>query len=218
MKNKNTLNFINFTWEGTDLELHPNHALYIPSSRELLISDIHIGKGEYFQSNGVPLTNDCDESNIKRIYKLIEEFKPSKLLILGDLFHSRYSLTTNAVLKLEKLFKEIGNVELIEGNHDKGCLIKNISYLKEKKSLNLIFTHKPINTNNKKFLNICGHYHPKLTLKNYNDKLSFKCFALDPKMNILFLPSFGDLTGGYLCKRHFIKWAIISEKKIMEIK
>ena len=217
MKNKNTLNSINFTWEGTDLELHPNHALYIPSSRELLISDIHIGKGEYFQSNGVPLTNDCDESNIKRIYKLIEEFKPSKLLILGDLFHSRYSLTTNAVLKLEKLFKEIGNVELIEGNHDKGCLIKNISYLKEKKSLNLIYTHEPITKKDNNTLNICGHYHPKLILKNNQDKLSFKCFAFDSFNNNLYLPSFGDLTGGFLCKKHFKKWALISENNIVEI-
>ena len=30
--------------------------------------------------------------------------------------------------------------------------------------------------------------------------------------------SFGDLTGGYPCKKSFKKWAIISEEEIIEIK
>tara|TARA_Y100001978_G_scaffold202218_1_gene222633 strand:+ start:720 stop:1376 length:657 start_codon:yes stop_codon:yes gene_type:complete len=218
MINKIKSNSINFSWKGTDLEMHSNLALYVPSTRELLISDIHIGKAEYFQLNGIPLTNNEDQLNIKRIYNLIDKFKPNKTIILGDLFHSKYSLSKNLINKLENLFKTIENVELIEGNHDRGCCIKNISYLKEKKSLNLIFTHEPIKIKDESILNICGHYHPKLILKNNNDKLSFKCFALDTKNNNLFLPSFGDLTGGYLCKDHFKKWAIISDNQIVEIR
>ena len=35
--------------------------------------------------------------------------------------------------------------------------------------------------------------------------------------NILYLPAFGDLTGGYPCKSSFKKWAIISEKEIIAI-
>jgi len=48
-------------------------------------------------------------------------------------------------------------------------------------------------------LNICGHYHPKIYLKNNGDKLSFRCFAMDKNKNVLYLPAFGDLTGGYPC-------------------
>ena len=72
--------------------------------------------------------------------------------------------------------------------------------------------------NNEKILNICGHYHPKIILRSFNDRISFKCFALDSYNNNLYLPSFGDLTGGYLCKKHFKKWPIISENKIIELK
>jgi len=50
------------------------------------------------------------------------------------------------------------------------------------------------------------------------DKLSFRCFALDKIKNTLFLPAFGDLTGGYPCKKSFKKWAIVSEEEIIEIK
>ena len=218
MKSKFKSNIINFSWKGTDIEMHSDYALFIPLTKELLISDIHIGKAEYFQSNGIPLTNNEDQSNINRIYNLINKFKPNKTIILGDLFHSKYSLNKNLINKIETLFKTIKNIELIEGNHDRGCYVKNINYLKEKKSLNLIFTHEPLKTKDEKLLNICGHYHPKLILKNNNDKLSFKCFALDKKNNNLFLPSFGDLTGGYLCKSHFKKWAIVSENQIVEIR
>ena len=218
MKNIKTSPFTNFSWNGTKIELHASQVIFIPLTRELLISDIHIGKAEYFQLNGIPLTNNEDENNINRIYKLINQFKPTKLVILGDLFHSRFSLNKNLIYKVEKLFKTYKNkIELIEGNHDKGCHLKDIPYLKEKKSLNLIFTHEPIKKKNKNQLNICGHYHPKLILKNNQDKLSFKCFAFDSFNNNLYLPSFGDLTGGFLCKKHFKKWAIISENNIVEI-
>ena len=218
MKSSKKFPYINFSWNGTKLELYANQVLFIPLTRELLISDIHIGKAEYFQLNGIPLTNNEDENNLSRIYKLINQFKPRKLVILGDLFHSRYSLNKNLIYKVEKLFKTFKNkIELIEGNHDKGCHLNDISYLKQKKSLNLIFTHEPIDKKDEYTLNICGHYHPKLMLKNNQDKLCFKCFAYDSFNNNLYLPSFGDLTGGFLCKKHFKKWAIISENNIVEI-
>ena len=35
--------------------------------------------------------------------------------------------------------------------------------------------------------------------------------------NTLFLPAFGDLTGGYTCKKSFKKCAIVSEEEIIEI-
>jgi len=57
----------------------------------------------------------------------------------------------------------------------------------------------------------------KICEKNNGDKLSLRCFAMDTKKNNLYLPAFGDLTGGYLCKKSFKKWAIISEEEIIEI-
>ena len=218
MNNTKSCPCINFSWNSTKIELYASQVIFIPLTRELLLSDIHIGKAEYFQLNGIPLTNNKDENNINRIYKLINHFKPRRLVILGDLFHSRHSLNENLIYKVERLFKTFKNkIELIEGNHDVGCHINYISYLKEKRSLNLIFTHKPISKKDNNTLNICGHYHPKLILKNKQDKLSFKCFAFDSFNNNLYLPSFGDLTGGFMCKKHFKKWAIINENNIVEI-
>jgi len=218
MENNRIINSFKFEWNNTLIELLPDRAIFIPKTKELLISDIHLGKGEFFQLNGIPLTNNHDEYNFNRIYKLINKIKPKKIIIIGDLFHSRYSISNNLkskVLNIEKYFKI--QLLLIEGNHDKGCNINSLSSLKVMRSINLIYSHEPIINKEKNILNICGHYHPKVLLKNSLDKLSFKCFAMDKKNNILYLPAFGDLTGGYFCKKDFKKWAIISDESLVEL-
>ena len=211
-------NSIKLFWDDTLLEMFPSRSLFIHKTKELLISDIHLGKGEYFQQNGIPLTNEGDKSNFYRIYTLIDEFKPNKLIILGDLFHSKYALSPKLKKNIEELTNYYkNNIIFIEGNHDKGCLIKNIIYLKSLGSLNLIYSHEPINIKEKNILNICGHYHPKTSLKDCKDKISLRCFALDKYKNTLYLPAFGDLTGGQFCKKEFQKWAILSDNNIIEI-
>ena len=214
MKNKS----FSITWGDSLLEMLPSKALLLHQTNELLICDVHLGKAEYFQQNGIPLTNISDKQNLLRIKNIVKKHSPDKLIILGDLFHSKYSISQSLKSRVEHLSESLNiKIELIVGNHDKGCKVKNISLLDYKKSGNLIFSHEPIGKFENDILNICGHYHPKAFLKNSKDKLSFKCFAMDEKNNILYMPAFGDLTGGYPCKKSFKKWAIISEAEIIEI-
>ncbi len=211
-------NSLTITWGAISLEMLPSKALFLPHTNELLICDIHLGKAEYFQQNGISLTNNSDQQNLLRIKNIVENYRPKKLIILGDLFHSKYSISESLKRKVENLSESLNiKIELIIGNHDIGCKVKNITFLDYKRSRNFIFSHEPIAKLENNILNICGHYHPKIILKNSKDKLSFKCFAMDEKNNILYLPAFGDLTGGYPCKNSFRKWAIISEKEIIEI-
>ena len=206
------------SWGDSTLEMLPTRALLINKKNELLISDIHLGKGEYFQQNGIPLTNNSDEHNLLRMKNIIKMYRPNKLIILGDLFHSKYSISEALKSKLELLTKTLNiEIELIVGNHDQGCKIESIRFLDYKKSENFIYSHQPIGKCENNILNICGHYHPKIYLKNSNDKLSFRCFALDEKNNTLYLPAFGDLTGGYPCDNSFRKWAIITENELIAL-
>ena len=207
-----------FCWEDTLLEMLTSRALFLADTKELLICDIHLGKAEYFQQNGIPLTNNSDKDNFARIKKIVKKHSPEKLIILGYLFHSKYSIDKTIQQKVEKLPEVLKtNVELVLGNHDVGCDIKNVEIFKIKKTKNIIFSHEPVNLVDNKILNICGHYHPKIYLKNNGDKLSFRCFAMDMNKNVLYLPAFGDLTGGYPCKKSFKKWAIVSDEEIIEI-
>ena len=42
-------------WGKSSLEMLPSKALLLPQTNELLICDIHLGKAEYFQQNGICL-------------------------------------------------------------------------------------------------------------------------------------------------------------------
>jgi len=207
-----------FYWEDILLEMLPSRSLFLPETKELLICDIHLGKADYFQQNGIPLTNNSDENNFTRIKNIVKKHSPEKLIVLGDLFHSKFSIDKTLQKKVENLPKLLQiNVELVLGNHDAGCDIKNIKIFDIKKTKNIIFSHEPVDLADNRILNICGHYHPKLYLRNKGDSLSFRCFAMDKNKNTLFLPAFGDLTGGYPCKKSFRKWAIVSEEEIIEL-
>ena len=185
-----------FCWEDTLLEMLASRALFIPETKELLICDIHLGKAEYFQQNGIPLTNNSDKNNFERIKKIVKKYSPEKLIILGDLFHSKYSIDKTLQKKVEELPELLKtNVELVLGNHDVVCNIKNIKIFDIRKTKNITFSHEPVILENNKTLNICGHYHPKIYIKNNGDKLSFRCFAMDMNKNVLYIPAFGDLTG-----------------------
>ena len=85
-------NSFKFYWQDTLLEMLPSRALFIPEKKEMFICDIHLGKAEYFQQNDIPLTNNSDNQNFARIKKIVTKYSPEKLIILGDLFHSKYSI------------------------------------------------------------------------------------------------------------------------------
>ena len=63
---------IKFYWEDTLFEMLSSRAIFLPETKELLICDIHLGKAEYFQQNGIPLTNNSDENNFSKI-KIIKK-------------------------------------------------------------------------------------------------------------------------------------------------
>ena len=140
-----------FCWEDTLLEMLPSRALFLPQTKELLISDIHLGKAEYFQQNGIPLTNNSDEYNFARIKKIVKKYTPDKLIILGDLFHSKYSIDKNLQKKVEDLPELLNtNVELVLGNHDIGCKIKNLKVF----DMRNLYTPKDMKKNNISYFGI----------------------------------------------------------------
>ena len=131
------------SWGGAKLVMLPSKALFLPHTKELLICDIHLGKAEYFQQNGIPLTNKSDEQNLLRIKNIVKNYNPNKLIILGDLFHSKYSISESLKRKVENLSESLNiKIELIVGNHDIGCKVENISFFDYKRSSNfcLLYT------------------------------------------------------------------------------
>ena len=184
------------------LRLLDDKALYLPDNEALLVSDVHLGKAETFQSFGIPIPNQMNEENLDRLRSLCKQTNPKKLFILGDLFHSRQSLVPEVLTAWDSFLKEIdAETTLIVGNHDRqlisalpplamDCLVDAVAIG------SFLLSHEP-EPLHESVLNICGHIHPVVGLRSRTDSLRLPCFFVEYDQRRLTLPSFGEFTGGY---------------------
>jgi len=181
--------------------LLPQRAFFRPMQKQLVLSDIRLGKASHFRKKAVPLPSQSHLRDIDRLHYLVELWKPETVLILGDLFHGDYN---REWLRFRSLLMHYSHVQfiLVEGNHDilpRGSYIipnlLKIGWLEER---HFVFSDHPLPVTDK--LNICGHVHPGLRLTGTaRQSISLPCFCLSSTHFIL--PAFGDLTGLKLLDR-----------------
>ena len=84
---------------GQRLQLLEDKALYLPEAEALLVSDVHLGKAETFQSFGIPIASAINDENLSRLRALVAQTTAKRLFILGDLFHSKKSLVPEVLVE-----------------------------------------------------------------------------------------------------------------------
>ena len=187
---------------GQRLQLLDDKGLYIPDVEALLVSDVHLGKAETFQSFGIPISNEMNEENLNRLRSLCQQTQPKKLFILGDLFHSKESLVPEVLISWDTFLTEISaEVTLIVGNHDRRLVAAlpplNMDTQVDAVTIgDFLLSHAPVAVKGQR-LNICGHIHPVVKLRSHTDSLRLPCFFVEHDSKRLTLPSFGEFTGGY---------------------
>ncbi len=187
------------------LRLLEDKALYLPDTEVLLVSDVHLGKAESFQSFGIPVSSQMNAKNLDRLRSLIQQTHAKKLFILGDLFHSQQSLVPDVLIGWDTFLKEIAaDVCLIVGNHDRRLVSAlpplNMDCQTEAVKIGpFLLSHEPEVRHNAE-LNICGHIHPMVKLRSRTDSLRLPCFFFEKTPRRLTLPSFGEFTGGHEVK------------------
>jgi DNA ligase-associated metallophosphoesterase len=186
---------------GIGLQLLPEKAVYVDRFGILLVSDIHLGKSETFQTAGIPISNTINQNTLERLQNLCQNIRPKELIILGDLFHSKFACVDAVLLPWRRFVESVNvTVRLLVGNHDRPLvpLLQNFSIHCETDAIQvdrLVLSHEPAPRSD--CLNICGHIHPCLRLKTRLDQLRLPCFYLERSQNRLVLPAFGEFTGGY---------------------
>ena len=187
---------------GHRLQLLDDNALYLPAVEALLVSDVHLGKAETFQSLGIPISNQMNEENLERLRSLCQQLTPKKLLVLGDLFHSEKSLVPEVLVAWDRFLKEItAETTLIVGNHDRRLVaaLPPLSMTCQTAAVELgpfLLSHEP-ELQHGSVLSVCGHIHPVVRLRSPTASLRLPCFFLERDQKRLTLPSFGEFTGGF---------------------
>lgn len=185
-------------WGEGQLQLLAERAVWEAERRVLLLADLHLGKAESFQAQGIPLPSDGDADTLNALLQLAARLGPLQVVVLGDLIHSRLGLTAELRAKLAALPELLGcPLRLIGGNHERGSWIEGLPQEPSQALGPWWLSHAPEPRPGR--LNLCGHLHPVAVVGSGKQRLRLPCFALDPAVPRLALPAFGRLTGGHPC-------------------
>ena len=176
--------------------LHPSGAVFWKEQNTLLISDVHLGKVAHFRKHGIAIPNGAVHENFLRLTAVVEFFMPSKIIFLGDLFHSKINSEWNLFASWTNKFD--AEIILIEGNHDiidkQWYSELNIMTFPELTIGNFLLTHFP--EEHEGMFNFCGHIHPGIALRGIGrQSLKLPCFF--QKECQMILPAFGEFTGNF---------------------
>jgi DNA ligase-associated metallophosphoesterase len=198
--------------------LCPQKAILWKSQSTLLLSDLHLGKINHFRKAGIPVPSKANDHNLEIFIDLINTCKPSRVVCLGDLFHSHYNDEWEVFGEVVKHFSGI-RFELVLGNHD---IMGKYQYLRKGITLHnslrigkFILTHHPMNEIPDESYNIAGHIHPGVSLRGKGrQSMTLPCFYFGN--NQAYLPAFGKFTGlAMIAPRKDDKVYIVAENKVM---
>jgi uncharacterized protein len=182
------------------LILLADRALHWPKRKTLVLADVHLGKDATFRAAGLPVPAGNSSKDLGRIATLLALTAAERLVILGDLVHSRASHQpelAEAFSAWRASHTQL-DVVLIRGNHDRQAgpapadwKITQAIEPFDDGPLMLSHIPQPIGKPS-----LCGHVHPTVVVRDFDRSFaSIPCFVADPMQ--LTLPAFGSFTGGY---------------------
>ena len=185
------------------LWLSPDRCIFWEEENALILSDLHFGKTGHFRKEGIGVPQKIYKEDLHRLFNQVQFFKPSVLLITGDMFHSYNNKEIDFFLKWRRDLPNI-TFYLIKGNHDvlpdKFYQEANITVAKNMLSIgNFCFTHDfCFNSEKKKenYFTFSGHIHPGIRMKGPGKQsCMLPCFYFAETYAVL--PAFSLFSGLY---------------------
>jgi DNA ligase-associated metallophosphoesterase len=108
---------IPITIQKQQLWLSAERLLFWENEKAMIISDLHFGKTGHFRKSGIAVPQSVYREDLQRLVAQIQYFQPSRLIIVGDFFHSVANKELDLFKKWRENFSGI-SFHLIKGNHD----------------------------------------------------------------------------------------------------
>lgn len=180
---------------GQTIILDPSGAIYLPDSKLLCVSDLHLEKGAAYARRGQLLPPWDTFATLKILGTVIARHDPRIVVSLGDNFHDGRGSAEMPELGRMLIREMAARREWvwISGNHDPdgvvdlpGTSLETFTYGR------LNFRHDPLRDAGAG--EVAGHLHPAAVLIRRARGIRRPCFATDGRR--LVMPSFGVMTGG----------------------
>ena len=192
-----------FNFKNQHLWLSPERAIYWEDEKALILSDSHFGKTGHFRKSGLPVPQNVFLEDLQRLFNLLQFYKPEKLIVVGDLFHSKSNKEHLLFEKWRNDFTQL-HISLVKGNHD---ILPKDWY----KQISItVFTEELLRINTLAFIHdfahienfpqhedayfFTGHLHPGVAIRGKSRQhLSFPCFYFNEQFAVL--PAFSKFSG-----------------------
>ena len=186
------------------LELTNERCIFWKDYNLILLSDTHFGKSGHFRKEGIGVPQDVMQNDLNRLQHIITSFQPKGIIIIGDLFHSKY----NQEIVLFDHFRKKNHqtdIHLVAGNHDilnkeQYDQLRIIHHGQKMQIGPFTFAHDindiQVDSNSYHF---CGHFHPGISIQGKaKQRLKFPCFYFTESYACL--PAFSLFTGMSMIK------------------
>ncbi len=170
-------------------------ALFLPESRTLVVSDLHLEKASAFARRGMLLPPYDTGATLLHLATLILRRNPRRVISLGDSFHDSGGYQRLAGPDRARLAALQRGREWvwISGNHDPELPLEIEGIVVEELSVDgLTFRHEP--RIGEAEGEVAGHLHPAAKVRGRGRSVRCRAFATDGTRMVL--PAFGVLTGG----------------------
>lgn len=168
----------------------PSGGLFLPDTKTLCVSDLHLGKSERIARRGGTMLPPYEvRATLQKLEDDIERLSPQVVICLGDSFDDATAATHLAEdMRLWLVRLQAGRRWIwIEGNHDPGPVdLGGAHHVSFESGDGLVFRHIASDAD----AEISGHYHPKHTIAGR----SRPAFLVGNARIIM--PAYGAYTGG----------------------
>lgn len=201
---------------GEQLLLLPERALWWPAQGSLILSDLHWGKSAHFRKHGIPMPGATQQQDAIRLAQIVRRFRAERLIIAGDLIHSRHNSEVDSFAHWRKAHLAL-HIDFIPGNHDilAPDFYEQLDLCIAEEGLALgpfLITHDDIARPGPYLIH--GHLHPGMSVAGAG---RFPVFAIGERA--LVLPAFGRFTG---CKSiaaaDYRQVFLVGEGKVLQLK
>lgn len=190
---------VSYKVANQQLWLSADRCIYWEEQQTLIVSDLHFGKTGHFRKSGIGVPQSVYKNDLQRLVNQIQHFQPQKMIVVGDLFHSRENKELELFLRWRHDFPQLV-IHLVKGNHDilhKSWYAQCDIHISEEE-LHIPpfhFRHdlqEPTGSN--ALYSFSGHLHPGIRISGLGrQSLSFPCFYFTKQFCVL--PAFSHFTG-----------------------
>jgi putative SbcD/Mre11-related phosphoesterase len=177
--------------------LLPGGAALLTDDDVLVVADLHLGCEAALEDEGLSLPRVQTKKLTNYMESLITEFKPSKVVVAGDMKHNfsrNLAQEWQDVDRFIEVLRGLAPLEVVKGNHDiyLGQILRRhgtrLQPLEARQGrVRIVHGHKGSKTDGPTLM---GHIHPSIRLMDdVGASLKDQCFLYNPEIDLLILPA-----------------------------